>query len=30
MNCGGTFVFFHCKSNTGYALGRLETVFFEM
>lgn len=23
-------VFFHCRSNTGYAIGRLETVFFEM
>lgn len=23
-------VFFHCKANTGYAIGRLERVFFEM
>lgn len=26
----GLLVLFHCKSNTGYAIGRLERVFFEM
>ncbi|MDD2541267.1 MAG: glycosyltransferase family 4 protein [Desulfuromonadaceae bacterium] len=30
MNGDGILVFFHCRSNTGYAIGRLETVFFEM
>lgn len=30
MNNDQILVFFHCKSNTGYAIGRLETVFFEM
>ncbi|MDO9182498.1 MAG: glycosyltransferase family 4 protein [Bacteriovorax sp.] len=30
MITGGILVFFHCSSNTGYAIGRLETVFFDM
>jgi len=30
MNRDSILVFFHCRSNTGYAIGRLETVFFEM
>lgn len=30
MTRNGILVFFHCRSNTGYAIGRLETVFFEM
>jgi glycosyltransferase involved in cell wall biosynthesis len=30
MKPNGILVFFHCRSNTGYAIGRLETVFFEM
>ncbi len=30
MNISGMLVFFHCKSNTGYAIGRLEPVFYEM
>jgi glycosyltransferase involved in cell wall biosynthesis len=30
MNPKGMLIFFHCGSNTGYAIGRLETVFFEV
>jgi glycosyltransferase involved in cell wall biosynthesis len=30
MNPNGILIFFHCRSNTGYAIGRLETVFFEV
>jgi glycosyltransferase involved in cell wall biosynthesis len=30
MKPDGILIFFHCRSNTGYAIGRLETAFFEM
>lgn len=30
MKSDGIMVLFRCRSNTGYAIGRLETVFFEM